>query len=109
MQFRGFLVAAVIVAIVQSAHAAARADSDVTRATLPNGLRVIVVRDPLAPVVTVMDNYIVGADETPIGFPGMAHAQEHMAFRGCDGITADQTAAIFAQLGGNGDADTQQT
>jgi zinc protease len=109
MHLRGFLIVAVIAAIVQSAHTAARAASDVTRATLPNGLRVILVRDPLAPVVTVMDNYIVGADETPIGFPGMAHAQEHMAFRGCDGITADQTAAIFAQLGGNGDADTQQT
>src|SRR5208282_4056940 len=47
-------------------------------------------------------------DESPRGFPGMAHAQEHMSFRGCSGITADQTAAIFAQLGGDNDADTQQ-
>ena len=36
----------------------------------------------------------------PPGFPGMAHAQEHMAFRGCPDLTADQIAAIFAQLGG---------
>ena len=86
----------------------ARAESGVTRATLANGLRVIVVQNSLAPVVTVMDNYLVGADETPAGFPGMAHAQEHMAFRGCAGISADQTAAIFAQLGGDGNADTQQ-
>src|SRR5258706_9263043 len=81
---------------------------DVTRATLDNGLRVVIVRDPLAPVVTVEDNYLVGANETPPGLPGMAHAQEHMAFRGCAGVTADQTAAIFAQLGGYGNADTQQ-
>src|SRR5262249_26684693 len=40
--------------------------------------------------------------------PGMAHAQEHMAFRGCSGLTADQISAIFAQLGGFGNADTQQ-
>jgi zinc protease len=80
----------------------------VTRATLDNGLRVIIIRDTLAPVVTVEDNYLVGANETPPGFPGMAHAQEHMAFRGCAGVTADQTAAIFAQLGGYGNADTQQ-
>ncbi len=86
----------------------ALAETGVTRATLSNGLRVIVVQNSLAPVVTVMDNYLVGADETPHGFPGMAHAQEHMAFRGCAGVTADQTAAIFAQLGGDGDADTQQ-
>ena len=80
----------------------------VTRATLDNGLRVVIIRDPLAPVVTVEQNYLVGADETPPGFPGMAHAQEHMAFRGCSGVSADQTAAIFAELGGYGNADTQQ-
>ena len=82
--------------------------SDVTRATLDNGLRVVIVRDPLAPVVTVEENYLAGGNETPAGFPGMAHAQEHMAFRGCVGVTADQTAAIYAQLGGAGNADTQQ-
>ena len=83
-------------------------DNAVVRTTLGNGLRVVIIRDPLAPVVTVEENYLVGADETPAGFPGMAHAQEHMAFRGCAGVSADQTAAIFAQLGGYGNADTQQ-
>ena len=84
------------------------ANTDVTRATLGNGLRVVIVRDPLAPVVTVEQNYVVGGDETPDGFPGMAHAQEHMAFRGCSSLSADQISAIFAQLGGFGNADTQQ-
>src|ERR671925_577913 len=80
----------------------------VVRATLGNGLRVVLVRDPLAPVVTVEENYLVGGNETPAGFPGMAHAQEHMAFRGCAGVTSDQIAAIYAQLGRFGNADTQQ-
>jgi zinc protease len=92
----------------QATPAAPAVVTSVTRATLDNGLRVVIVRDPLAPVVTVYDNYLVGADETPPDFPGMAHAQEHMAFRGCRGVSADQTSAIFAQLGGDGDADTQQ-
>jgi zinc protease len=83
-------------------------DENVVRATLDNGLRVVIVRDPLAPVVTVEENYIAGGDETPKDFPGMAHAQEHMAFRGCAGLSADQIAAIYAQLGGNQNADTQQ-
>ena len=56
---------------------------DVTRATLGNGMRVVIIRDALAPVVTVEANFMVGGDETPTGFPGMAHAEEHMAFRGC--------------------------
>jgi zinc protease len=83
-------------------------EANVTRATLDNGLRVVIIRDPLAPVATVEHNYLVGADETSDQFPGMAHAQEHMAFRGCTGLSADQIAAIYAQLGGYMDADTQQ-
>src|SRR5271157_1995106 len=83
-------------------------DDSVVRATLENGLRVVIVRDPLAPVVTVEENYLAGGNDTPAGFPGMAHAQEHMAFRGCAGLSADQIAAIYAQLGGNQNADTQQ-
>ena len=90
------------------AHAQNQGSTDVTRATLDNGLRVLIIRDPLAPVATVETNYLVGGNETPPGFPGMAHAQEHMAFRGCTGLTADQIAAIYAQLGGYMDADTQQ-
>ena len=82
--------------------------TDVTRATLDNGLRIVVIRDPLAPVATLEENYLVGANEVPSGFPGLAHAQEHMAFRGCMGLTADQIAAIYAQLGGFMDAQTQQ-
>jgi zinc protease len=85
------------------------ASSDVTRAVLKNGLRVVIIRNPLAPVVTVEENYLAGGDETPVDFPGMAHAQEHMAFRGCAGISGDQTSALYAQLGGDNNADTQQT
>jgi zinc protease len=31
-----------------------------------------------------------------------------MAFRGCAGLSGDQIAAIYAQLGGSVNADTQQ-
>src|SRR4051794_23699981 len=82
--------------------------NNVTRATLENGLRVVIIRDTLAPVVTVETNYLVGGSDTPAGFPGTAHAQEHMTFRGCQGVTADQIAAIYAQLGGESNAETQQ-
>ena len=88
--------------------AAPAPEANVTRATLTNGMRVVIIRNALAPVVTVEANFIVGGDETPVGFPGMAHAEEHMAFRGCTGMSADQTAAIYAQLGGQNNADTQQ-
>jgi zinc protease len=79
------------------------------RATLGNGLRVVIVRDPVGPVVTTEMNYLVGSDDCPPDFPGMAHAQEHMMFRGVDGLTADQLTAITAELGGDVNADTRET
>jgi len=81
----------------------------VLRATLKNGLRVVIVPNELAPVTTTVVNYLVGSNEAPAGFPGMAHAQEHMMFRGNPGLSADQLAVISAAMGGNFDADTQQT
>jgi len=85
------------------------ADSGVSRATLDNGLRVIVVRNTLAPVATTVMNYLVGSNEAPPGFPGTAHAQEHMMFRGSPGLTAGQLADVTASMGGMFNADTQQT
>ncbi len=105
---RSLPLALLLLLAVGGAHAATEQQS-VLRARLDNGLPVVIIRNSLAPVATVEMNFLVGGDETPAGFPGMAHAQEHMAFRGCTGMTADQTAAIYAQLGGRNNADTQQT
>jgi zinc protease len=80
----------------------------VLRHTLKNGMRVVIIRNPLAPVVTTEMNYLVGSNEAPEGFPGMAHAQEHMMFRGSPNLSADQLADITAAMGGDFDADTRQ-
>jgi zinc protease len=85
------------------------AQSNVLRATLPNGLRVIIVRNGLAPVAATAVNYLVGSDESPAGFPGTAHAQEHMMFRGSPGLTADQLANIGSVMGGNFNANTRES
>ena len=83
--------------------------ADVTRATLGNGLRVVIVRDPVVPVVTTEMNYLVGSVDAPDDFPGIAHAQEHMMFRGSPGLSADQLDAITAELGGDINAGTRPT
>jgi len=83
--------------------------SIVLRATLANGLKVVIVRNTLAPVVATSVNYMVGSDEAPAGFPGTAHAQEHMMFRGGPGLSADQLANIGSIMGGDFNADTRES
>ncbi len=104
-------LALLLLAMAATMPAAAQTASGgaVLRARLDNGLRVVVVRNRLAPVVTTVVNYLVGSNEAPPGFPGMAHAEEHMMFRGSPGLSADELAAIGAAMGGSFDADTQQT
>jgi zinc protease len=104
-----WLLTAALVLPGFAASAGETGAGDVLRATLNNGLRVVIVRNTLAPVVTTAVNYLVGSNEAPAGFPGMAHAQEHMMFRGSRGLSAAQLSYLSALMGGEFDASTQQT
>jgi zinc protease len=78
---------------------------EMQHATLANGLQVYVLRDRLSPVVTMYTNYLAGANDEPI--EGVAHAQEHMMFRGSKTIDSSQFTTATAITGGNYNADTQ--
>ena len=101
-----FITAIWLPLLVSPEHAVSA--EEMLHSTLANGLRVVIVPNDLAPVVTTEVNYLVGSNEAPEGFPGMAHALEHMMFRGSPGLSAAQLANIIALMGGNFNADTQQ-
>ncbi len=107
--FAAALVLAFLFVSAPFAGAAPAADQTVLRATLANGLRVIVVRNSLAPVVATSVNYLAGSDEAPAGFPGTPHALEHMMFRGSPGLSADQLANIGSVMGGDFNANTRES
>jgi len=87
-------------------------DAGIFTTTLRNGLRVVVVEDRAAPVVQTSVWYGFGSlDETP-GRTGLAHALEHMMFRGTPEISAggldDITARLGAQMNGETSYDYTQ-
>jgi zinc protease len=101
-----FLVATALALLsVFALERPASASVTVTRATLANGLRVVVVRDPLAPVVSTILNYQAGSDEQTVD--GEAHALEHMMFRGSTSLSSSQLMDTVSVTGGDFDADTE--
>ena len=81
-------------------------DSHVLRSTLDNGLRVVIVRDTLSPMVTTQITYLAGGYQTPEGFPGTAHALEHMMFRDSKGLTGAQLNEMTGKMGADNNAFT---
>jgi zinc protease len=85
------------------AHAAVFYPTDFT---LANGLQVVVVPNHLAPVVSQMVWYKVGAADEVAGKNGLAHYLEHLMFRGTSDIPPDEFSKIIAAQGGQDNAFT---
>lgn len=70
----------------------------ITVKKLPNGLTVIVMERPVAPVVSFYTHVDAGAAQEVAGITGLAHMFEHMAFKGTDKIGTTNSAAEKAAL-----------
>lgn len=75
---------------------------DVTRATLPNGLRVLVREDHAAPVVAIFTDVRAGYFDEPDKWLGISHVLEHMCFKGTPrrgpGMMAQETKSAGGYL-----------
>jgi zinc protease len=75
--------------------------------TLANGMRVVVLEDHAAPVVHVHTFYRFGALDETQGKTGLAHALEHMMFRGTRALSSAGLDDMNARLGADLNAQTQ--
>jgi zinc protease len=100
------LLAALIVVSTSPAGGAPLAGPRITRATLSNGLHVVFVEDHAAPLADVRVYYGYGTNDEPRDRAGLAHALEHMMFRGTHGISASASIDLDARLGARANAAT---
>ncbi len=100
-------VAADAVPNVQPAPASsAQRVFDAQTATLPNGMKVVVIPVHRTPAVTHMVWYKAGAGEEPTGVSGTAHFMEHLMFKGTPGVPVGQFSKTIQRMGGNDNAFT---
>ncbi len=81
---------------------------DVREESLSNGLKILLLRDPRAPVVTFMVWYRVGARNEMPGMTGLAHLVEHMMFKGTKRFGAKVFSNRVQRNGGRHNAFTSQ-
>jgi zinc protease len=93
-----------LVCLVASAQTA----PEVTRFTLANGLTVIVKPDRRAPTAVQMLWVRVGAMDEVDGTSGVAHALEHMMFKGTAKLAPGEFSRRVAALGGRENAFTSR-
>ncbi len=72
----------------------------VERATLPNGLRVVLAPDRSSPVVAVAAYYDVGIRSEPEGRTGFAHLFEHLMFQGSASLQKMEHVKYVQSSGG---------
>jgi predicted Zn-dependent peptidase len=85
--------ALVLAALPAAAQDLASFEKRVTVKTLPNGLTLLVVERPEAPVFSFFTHVNAGSAQEVPGITGLAHMFEHMAFKGTDRIGTTDYAA----------------
>lgn len=91
---------------LDEAPAPTRIAPDATEFSLANGMRVVVVPDHRAPIVTHMVWYKIGAADDPPGKSGIAHFLEHLMFKGTKAHPAGEFSSKVSDGGGSENAFT---
>lgn len=109
-----FLVAAAVLPIIwQVCLPTAAADdsgpfAQVVEHTLGNGMKVLLLKEPRAPLVTHQVWYRVGSRNEELGKTGLSHLTEHLMFKGTAKYGPKEFSRTVKRSGGNDNAFTSR-
>jgi zinc protease len=75
---------------------------------LPNGLKVLLLENHKAPLITFQVWYRVGSRNEEWGKTGLSHMLEHMMFKGTEKVGPEEFSRIIQENGGNDNAFTSR-
>lgn len=106
---RGAVIAwTVLCVLLVHGPADAQVTARVKESTLENGLKILLLEEHKAPVVTVHIWYRVGARNEQPGTTGLSHLLEHMMFKGTSTVGPGQFSRIIKKNGGRDNAFTSE-
>ncbi len=73
---------------------------------LKNGLKVLLLREPRAPIITLQVWYRVGSRNEELGKTGISHLLEHMMFKGTEKYGPKDFSRLVKKAGGDDNAFT---
>lgn len=80
----------------------------VSETVLTNGLKVILLENHKAPLITFQVWYRVGSRNEEWGKTGLSHMLEHMMFKGTEKVGPEEFSRIIQENGGNDNAFTSE-
>src|SRR5689334_296274 len=102
------LFVCVLAVVAAQAQGARNVRVDFKETTLKNGLRVIAVEDPSAPVIAMSVTYIVGSRNEHEGRTSFAHLFEHVMFNGSENVGSGEHFLLIFNNGGNMNGTTNE-
>ncbi|HZC67799.1 MAG TPA: pitrilysin family protein [Nitrospirales bacterium] len=97
-----------LLALIPTGQQAMAGRLKVQEVTLANGLKVLLVEEHKAPVITVQIWYKVGSRNEVMGRAGLSHMLEHMMFKGTPKYGKGAFSKMIEKNGGNDNAFTSQ-
>src|SRR5574337_2098125 len=105
---RAVFVWIVLCLLLSQGPADAQVTARVKESALENGLKILLLEEHKAPVVTVHVWYRVGARNERPGTTGLSHLLEHMMFKGTSKVGPGLFSRIIRKNGGRDNAFTSE-